>query len=318
MRTSSVVTDRPEVAGQLIGRIFARTRLDLDAVDEDFQFRVVRAEAGELACGVQRWGFTGRSVSEPLATFATVLVSDGSMSQARAGRPDVRLGPGEVWRSDTAQATRATWTPNSTFTTLHLPLASIAEAAAALTDSAGTGVRFLDNVPVDDASSRYWAQLMRMTWAEASAARSGLASPLVRAHLVRTLTTAALSVFPNSIMTSHYQPGGGHAGPATLRRAVAHMQAHAAEPLTLAQIAGAAGISARALQIAFARHHGCTPMAYLRSTRLDRAHRDLEAADPAFDTVADVARRWGFTHPGRFAVVYRQRFGVHPRQTLAR
>lgn len=109
VRTSSVVTDRPEVAAQILGRIFARTHLQLDAVDPDFQFRVTRAEAGELICGAQQWGFTGRSMSEPLSTFATVLVTDGSMSHARPGRPDITLGPGGVWRSETEGVTRAPW-----------------------------------------------------------------------------------------------------------------------------------------------------------------------------------------------------------------
>lgn len=317
IRTSSVVTDRPEVASQLIGRIFARTRLDLDAVDEDFEFRVVRAEAGELACGVQQWGFTGRSVSEPVSSFTTVLVTDGSMSQARPGCLDLTLGPGGVWRSDTTQATNATWTPHSTFATLHLPLASIAEAAGAVIESPGRHVRFLDNTPVDESCGRYWAQLMRMTYREATAPESGLGSPLIRAHLVRTLTTAALTVFPNSIMTSQYLRDSGQVGPTTLRRAVAHMYAHCAQPLTLTQIAAAAGVSARALQNAFSRHYGVTPMRYLRGIRLEQAHRELKAADPVYgDTVTKIARRWGFSNPSRFALLYRHAYGDHPRTTL--
>ena len=45
-------------------------------------------------------------------------------------------------------------------------------------------------------------------------------------------------------------------------------------------------------------------MAYLRRVRLDRAHRDLQAANPAVDTVTAIAVRWGFTHAGRFSVAY--------------
>ncbi|GAB3257216.1 AraC family transcriptional regulator [Kineosporia babensis] len=317
VRTSSVVTDRPDVAGELIGRIFARTRLDLDAVDEDFEFRVVRAEAGELACGIQQWGFTGRSVSEPLSTFATILVTGGSMSQARPGRPDLVLGPGQVWRSDTVQATNATWTPHSTFTTVHLPLASIAQAAEERADGPGAEVRFLDNTPVDAACGRYWADLMRMTYREAIAAQSGLASPILRAHLIRTLTTAALNVFPNSTLTSQYLRDSGQVGPATLRRAVAYMYTHSAQPLTLGQIALAAGISARALQRAFVRHYECTPMKFLQGLRLEQAHRELQAADPTYgDTVTEIARRWGYASPGRFTIAYHRAYGVHPSVTL--
>ena len=55
---------------------------------------------------------------------------------------------------------------------------------------------------------------------------------------------------------------------------------------------------------------------HLRSVRLDRAHADLVAADPAVDTVAAIALRWGFGHAGRFAKDYRARFRRSPSDTL--
>jgi AraC-like DNA-binding protein len=59
------------------------------------------------------------------------------------------------------------------------------------------------------------------------------------------------------------------------------------------------------------------PLAYLRGVRMERAHRDLQGAEPG-DGVA--WQHWllsgGFTHLGRFAVDYRRRFGMYPSQTL--
>ena len=41
---------------------------------------------------------------------------------------------------------------------------------------------------------------------------------------------------------------------------------------------------------------GLTPAQYLRRTRMDAAHRDLQDGDPARgDTVKGIAARWGFT-----------------------
>jgi AraC-like DNA-binding protein len=106
-------------------------------------------------------------------------------------------------------------------------------------------------------------------------------------------------------------------GPATLRRAVAYIDADPARPMTLAQIAAAAGTSARALQYSFRRHHDTTPLGYLRRVRLQRAHRELQIADPAGGaTVAGIASSWGFHAPDRFAAAYRRAFGVPPRTTL--
>ncbi len=58
-------------------------------------------------------------------------------------------------------------------------------------------------------------------------------------------------------------------------------------------------------------------MKYLQGIRLEQAHRDLRAADPTYgDTVTEIARRWGFSNPGRFATAYRRLYGVHPSTTL--
>jgi len=36
----------------------------------------------------------------------------------------------------------------------------------------------------------------------------------------------------------------------------------------------------------------------------------------AGDTVAAIAARWGFAHPGRFAAAYQQQYGTTPATTL--
>ncbi|MCD2186916.1 helix-turn-helix transcriptional regulator [Actinomycetospora soli] len=111
--------------------------------------------------------------------------------------------------------------------------------------------------------------------------------------------------------------GRADAEPAALRRAVVYIEAHAGEDVTLDEIACAARIGPRALQLAFNRHRGGSPMAYLRQVRLLRAHRDLEAADPTQgDTVAAIAAQWGFANPGRFATMYRESYGISPSRTL--
>ena len=71
------------------------------------------------------------------------------------------------------------------------------------------------------------------------------------------------------------------------------------------------------MQHAFAGHYDTAPTAYLRRVRLEHAHRELQAADPTRGgIVADVAVRWGFAKPGRFAAAYREAFGVNSNQTL--
>jgi transcriptional regulator GlxA family with amidase domain len=61
-----------------------------------------------------------------------------------------------------------------------------------------------------------------------------------------------------------------------------------------------------------------SPTEYLRGIRLDRVRAELANLAPGHSTVAEVASRWGFTNPGRFAGAYVARFGEYPRATLSR
>ena len=97
---------------------------------------------------------------------------------------------------------------------------------------------------------------------------------------------------------------------------MAFIDEHAHEDITVVDIAAAAFVSVRAIQLAFHHQLDITPLAYLRSVRLDHAHRDLLAADSAHETVTGVAYRWGFPSPTRFAAYYREAYGVQPSHTL--
>ena len=106
------------------------------------------------------------------------------------------------------------------------------------------------------------------------------------------------------------------AQPHTLRRAIAFIHENAHLDIGLSDIAAAIGVTPRSVQYTFRRHLGTTPLEYLRRVRLDRAHRDLQAADPAVDTVMEIAGRWRFGHPGRFSMAYKEAFGTPPSRTL--
>ncbi|GAA3340084.1 hypothetical protein GCM10017714_18340 [Curtobacterium pusillum] len=105
---------------------------------------------------------------------------------------------------------------------------------------------------------------------------------------------------------------------ARLRAAVEYIHDHAAEPVTVADLSAASGLSVRSLQESFRRVFDVTPLTYLRHVRLDRVRAELLDADLRPGTVGDVARRWGFTHLGRFSAFYVERFGEYPKQTLRR
>jgi len=164
-------------------------------------------------------------------------------------------------------------------------------------------------------------ELPGWTHAVGEAARAILAPPapgdeLVRAEAVRGAAVALLRTFPHesfALPESVLTPRN-----ARLRQAVEHMHSSAHLPLDTTAVAQEAGLTVRGLQQAFTRHLGVTPSEYLRRLRLDRARVELQRLDTGTATVADVARRWGFGHLGRFAGSYAERFGEYPSETLAR
>ena len=105
--------------------------------------------------------------------------------------------------------------------------------------------------------------------------------------------------------------------PVTVRRAQAFARQNARRPIRVEDLARAASLSTRGLQSAFQAAVGMTPMGYLREVRLDGARRELQNSDPRRGaSVGQIATAWGFTHAGRFAKVYKDRYGESPGDTL--
>ena len=95
-----------------------------------------------------------------------------------------------------------------------------------------------------------------------------------------------------------------------------YMEQRLAAPVSLYDLAAAAGVSTRTLNTLCHRHYGETPMNLLRNMRLDAVRSRLLAQPDA--NITSVAMEFGFGHVGRFASYYAERFGQLPRQTHSR
>jgi len=137
--------------------------------------------------------------------------------------------------------------------------------------------------------------------------------PAAREQLESLVLTQLLLTIPNNYADLLRAPETP-ARHTSIRRVVDLIEAHPERDLTLAELAHAAGTTARALQRGFKDVVGMSPTAYVRAVRLDRVHAELVAGAGAV-SVTDVAMRWGFFHLGRFAQQYRERFGVLPSRT---
>jgi len=103
--------------------------------------------------------------------------------------------------------------------------------------------------------------------------------------------------------------------PRDVKRAIDYMEARLGTPIAIADVAEASGIAGRTLFKHFRDFHGISPMQYLRNSRFEKVRDALLRAEPE-ESVTEIAMNWGFTHMGRFAVEYRQRFGESPSESL--
>jgi AraC-like DNA-binding protein len=311
-------TDNVEVAHDLIARMYGRNRLQANGGNGSFRLEMSGVGTTDLRVDRLRYGVACGGVLGPVSYLLFHSTTSGRYQMTTA-EADVRFSPGTPGLVPLGVEIRFGWSPDYEVRVLPLRWDLVAEHAAAMTGIAAADLRFEDVRPVSAAMARHWEATVDYVDRQLNALDSALAFPLVRAQVLATLAASALAVFPNTTMTMAKIPEPGVVAPSALRRAVAYMEAHAEEPIRLRDVAEAAGTSSRSVQHAFARHLDASPMSYLQRVRLERAHRDLQVADPAAgDTVAAIARRWGFAKPGHFASIYRRRYGVLPSHTLRR
>ncbi|HEY2205444.1 MAG TPA: AraC family transcriptional regulator [Pseudonocardia sp.] len=312
-RTHYSTVDVDEALAFMWRRYF-RCRPAVSRRDRSFRMSVAGHSAGPIRLDHIRFPMGLMAHCHPPGRLVFVVVGDGTV-EVSTPRERMRAARGDAYLYPVGRKLSVGW-DRIDARVLDLPLDPVAEVAAGRTGMARGALRFESMTPVSSAMNRFWRSTIGMVGRELAAPDSALAEPLIQSHTVTLLASAALGTFPNTAMhpTIH---GPGFVAPAAVRRAIAFIDDNARRPLTVSDVAAAAGISARALQQAFRRSHGTTPTAYLRRVRLERAHHDLLAADPTEgDTVADIARRWGFLNQGRFTGEYRRAYGRSPVETL--
>jgi AraC-like DNA-binding protein len=310
-----VLTQDEAETEDFIRQLYIGNRTRFHGGQDSARFRATVATTSEIAAGDLRSTVDYSANSDPFDHFLSIAVSGGRV-QIDVGRDETIVLAGETAFYPLGVPLHAT-AIDVDVRTLRLPLDRLAAVAEEIAGIAGADLRFEAITPVSAALGRHWSSLVNLVSDVLLADDSAAASPLLGAELIRTAAVTALHTFPNTALTLSYQPGPGWVAPAAVRRAAAFIDAFADQPLTPDQIAVVAGVTGRALEFGFRAYYGTSPSGYLRRIRLERAHAQLQAAQPGDGTtVQAVARQWGWVSPARFAAAYRQRFGVPPGRTL--
>ncbi|WP_406871166.1 AraC family transcriptional regulator (plasmid) [Thioclava sp. 'Guangxiensis'] len=104
-------------------------------------------------------------------------------------------------------------------------------------------------------------------------------------------------------------PAKGGLPPATLRRIEDHVAAHLDVPLSIAQLAGVAGLSESWFPRAFRQSTGQTPARWISAKRAAEAARLMRESDLG---LAQIAARCGFADQAHFSRVFRELHGAPP------
>lgn len=232
----------------------------------------------------------------------TTVRHGASVTTTKAGTAGALLSPFEDslsgWSSDAAQFA------------IKIPVGSMQAQLSSLLQEQVEAPRFGLAV---DLSSAVGQGLLGAAMFLAGQLDDGNPADLVREQLESYLLTQLL------LAAEHSYSRRLHRGDApdrlALGEAVDYIETYPDRRLGIAELAAVTGVSAESLEAAFVGELGVDAETYVRGVRLSRAHAQLR--EGVGESVAAVARRWGFSSTRRFCTEYRARYGYPPRSAAA-
>jgi AraC-like DNA-binding protein len=317
METLFFDSDDLDLTEAFLSRAYAKMRIGSDA-PEAVRARISRASLPSVTVDEIDLGFEMSYSVAPLGRICLCLVHDGTIEDHVFDGVEDSFGPGDVVSFAPPDLPYAGRVRNARYTFTMLDTDLLAQVAAGAPGRRAEPVRLTGHRPHSAAAARRLRHSVGYLRDHVLSDPGFADQPLIASTAAQHLAAGVLAAFPNTALTDPTATDRRDAHPATLRLALSYIDDHAGEPLTVADIAAAAHVTVRALQYAFRRHLDTTPLAHLRRVRLSHAHAELLAASPLDGTtVTEVAARWGFLHPGRFATLYRRAYGRPPHRTLA-
>jgi AraC-like DNA-binding protein len=317
-RYAAFSTDKTDEFVRFISRLMDRRIKILQRQDFGFSIHTAKLELLTVNAVQLGGGFSTRSVDT--GYVLTRLESGGMMERSFDNNPSHTIGPGDgsliLPGSEVATILQPSEGRDMQALMIGLP-APVLEGEAGLL--IGEPVRHPLELtgPVDLRSSTHLGQLIDVVLRLLEDDDFFEMYPLVGMGLQRRLVGALIENTPNNyqqLLKRHY------GGPARqhVRLLEEYAEAHLRDALTVGDMAQAAGVSARTLRDSARRMRKKTPEMILRTMRLHAAHKRFENPVPE-DTVASVAREYGFSNTSRFARQYQHEFrGESPFETLQR
>ena len=280
-----------------------------------FHMRLHQVDYGSWKSDTLRFG-AGAFDCEPRGDVLVALVKSGRI-QVTTGRDVLSVPRGELVVTADATHRHTTEYIDADLRIVALPLSTLERVAhGSGTVPEGRRLALLDHRPVTAQAGQRLAQVMGLAGRHLIDRESPPEQVMLDA-IGHVVAATLLTTFPNTLVTEASPLRPRTDVPATVARAQDFIARNADLPITPSDIARCAGVSKRALEMAFRQHLSLSPAAYLRRYRLARVHDSLRSATPGDGTsVTRLAARWGFTDPSRFVQHYRAVYEQLPSATL--
>lgn len=207
--------------------------------------------------------------------------------------------PGHLGMTSPGQVARLRWKSNKPHRTLHLHLPS------------GTIETVADELVAGASYSAMLPNLLSQTDPVITTTMLALESAVQNGAPDLSAETAAHFLAVH-LLTRHarmQEPRRNHWRDHALRRADTFMREHLSGPVSLSQIANAAGLSPFQLLRASKAVWGETPLRRLKRLRMEVAKRLLEQG---YLPIIEIAFECGYGNPSHFATAFRRHVGVTP------
>lgn len=312
-RWPALATREPLCAREHLSRLFRPHRIVLADWRAGIDFRHNRADLGGLSLNALRYGSEVTvQAPNPSDSYLVKFTLRGA-SEVRQGRDGFATTASTVC---VLNPTRGLVDHMSADFDMLIVQLDGPELRRVLAEDFGVAVhRPLEFLPARhplEGAIGSLARFVQGICAELDSDADALAHPRVRAPLARTLMSFVLAELPHSY-SGRLQRADEAPAPRCVRAVEDYVDAHLADPIGLDDLLAVSGTGVRTLQTAFLRHRGTTPMRFLRDRRLERARAEMLRRPEA--RLTDIAIECGFTHLGRFARHYRERFGEPPSHT---
>jgi AraC-like DNA-binding protein len=308
-----------DVIEEFLSGAFARLELGRGSGNGPVRARMHRRTKGSLSLDELAFSFELTYDVAPLGQICLARLHTGTFARTSAGAEGT-FGPDEVFSFADPDRPCTGRIDRCRYGLVLFDEASLSRVAATAPGRRPGPVRLTGHAPVDPSASAMLRRVLDYLPIHLGPGTLDAAGPqgerILMASAAQYLASVVLTVFPNTALADPTIEDRHDAHTGTLRRAVGFIEAHPEQPISVTDVAAAAYVTVRAVQLAFRRHLDTTPTAYLRRVRLDRAHQDLLTADPTRTTVTAVAARWGFSHASHFATAYRDLYGRSPGDTL--